>query len=126
MVLGISDLFPTKNYNKGSIMNYVIILVLLCFSLPSTADYNANHASEIAGIFVYTSSDDIYVQLKDKPDTGCKNNYFIIPNDIPEARRANLLSRLMLAYATKDKINIGYDSTDANCINGYVRIHRIG
>ncbi len=37
-----------------------------------------------------------------------------------------LFSRLMMAYASKETVNIGYDAEKGSCIHGYMRVHRAG
>ena len=55
----------------------------------------------------------------------CKSNYFVIPSSVPQNRREMLLSRLLTAYAMKEKVNIGYDNS-VECANSYIKVHRVG
>lgn len=107
-------------------MKYFLFLVISAISLNSVAGYNSNHKSELSGVFVYSGSDHIYVTLKSKPATSCNNTYFVIDNTVQENRRQMLLSRLLLAFASKETVNIGYDKESGDCVDGYVRIHRVG
>lgn len=106
------------------------VWVLLCLALLSSlsfADYNANHKSELSAVVTYAAGDYIYVKLKNPPAvTSCDKTYFVISETVPESRRQMMLSRLLMAYASKEVVNIGYDEGSGDCIHGYVRIHRVG
>jgi hypothetical protein len=82
----------------------------------------------LSGVYVYTDGDYIYLRLKNPPaqELGCKANYFVIAEDVPYERRQMLLSRALMAYASKETVNIGFDNTGDNCVHGYVRVHRVG
>jgi len=99
----------------------------LLLSFTSQAAYNANMRGEIEGVYVYTDADHIYILLKNQPTSHpvCKPNYFVIPASVPYERRQMLLSRLLTAFATKEVVNIGYDSA-GGCANSYIQVHRVG
>ena len=90
------------------------------------ATYNANGGFAITGVLTYTETDSIYIQVSAPPSHGgCSNSFFVIPATTPVERRKILLARLLLAKATTETINIGYDGT-GDCADGYIRVHRIG
>ncbi len=99
----------------------------LVLSANSWATYNANIKGTLTIVALYTDDDFIYLRTDNMPESHptCKTNYFVISDDIPLERRQMLLSRLMMAYASKEEVNIGYDK-DGNCIHGYMRVHRAG
>ncbi len=103
-----------------------MFIVVFFTSTIACAAYNANHSSVITGVFVYTDTDDIYITLKNKPEAKCNNTYFVISSSVPEVRRQMLLSRLLLAFASKETTNIGFDAQEGACVSGYVRVHRVG
>lgn len=102
-------------------------LGLLVLSVNSWAGYNANITGKLIILAVYTDDDYIYLRTDNMPASHpvCKTNYFVISADVPQERRQMLMSRLMMAYASKEEVNIGYDK-DGNCIHGYMRAHRAG
>ncbi len=105
----------------------IIALGLIIVSASSWAGYSANINGKLTVVAVYTDDDFIYLRTDNMPKSHptCKTNYFVISDDIPLERRQMLLSRLMMAYAAKEEVNIGYDG-DGNCIHGYMRVHRAG
>jgi len=107
-------------------LKIIITLLMLC-SFKTIAAYNNNIRGEVVGVYVYTDHDAIYFRFKNQPTSheSCKPNYFVISSNIPENRRNQLLSRLLLAKASKENINIGYDSK-GDCAHNYIRVHRVG
>lgn len=107
-------------------LKIIITLLILC-SFKAIAAYNNNIRGEIESVYVYADHDAIYFRFKNHPTTheSCKPTYFVISSSIPENRRNQLLSRLLLAKASKENINIGYDSK-GDCAHSYIRVHRVG
>jgi len=106
------------------------IILFLAITLASTAamaGYDANIMGELDSVAVYTAEDSIYVVLKNQPTSHavCNPAYFVIPPTVPADRRKALLARLSLAFALKESVNIGYDST-GGCANGYIYVWRVG
>lgn len=86
-------------------MEKILLTALLTLlSATSFAAYNSNIRGELDGVYAYTDSDAIYLHFKDQPTShpACKPSYFVIPGDIPLERRKMLLSRLMMAFASKE------------------------
>ncbi|MDX1252756.1 MAG: hypothetical protein IDH49_10995 [Gammaproteobacteria bacterium] len=109
-------------------MNRVILAIaLFAASAFSEAAYNANMAGELEGFYVYAEGDYIYFRLKNQPSSHptCSPVYFVIPETVSSDRRKAMLSRLSLAYATKEIVTIGYDNT-GDCAHGYLRVYRVG
>jgi len=106
---------------------YLSIVALCLLTLEAKAHYNANISGVLAGVYVYTNGDYIYLKLKNQPTEhpSCKPTYFVIDGSVPYERRQMLLSRLLTAYATKEKVNLGYDK-EGDCANGYIRVHKAG
>lgn len=106
---------------------FIVCLSTLFIHTKAFADYNSNIRGELEGVYVYTDHDAIYFRFKTQPTSHetCKATYFVISGSVPQDRRDQLLSRLMLALASKEQVNIGYDS-QGNCANGYIRVHRVG
>lgn len=104
-----------------------MVFFTLCFSSSVFASYNSNIKGELEGVYVYADGDYIYFKFVNQPTTHktCKPDYFVISHDVPMERRQMLLSRLLLAYASKETVNIGYDS-EGDCAHGYIRVHRVG
>jgi hypothetical protein len=100
---------------------------VLGFSLASSAAYNSNMQGVLKHVAIYADSDYIYIGLENQPAShpACKSTYFVISEEVPAERRQMLLSRLLMAYATKENVNIGYDG-QGNCAHGYIRLHEVG
>jgi hypothetical protein len=95
-------------------------------SSAALAVYNANGGFLVTGVLTYTDTDSIYIQVSSPPaHPACNNTFFIISGAIPADRRKTLLARLLLAKATSESVNFGYDAT-GDCAEGYIRLHRIG
>lgn len=104
-----------------------IIILLSLYTSKSCAKYNDNMKGIPTKVAVYTDGDYIYFTLNNQPTSHpkCRSNYFVIPSSVPQNRREMLLSRLLTAYAMKEKVNIGYDNS-VECADGYIKVHRVG
>lgn len=104
-----------------------MVLMLSSLCAQSFAVYNANLKGVLVEVNVYTDGDYIYLKLANQPSSHptCNPNYFVISDSVPLERRQMLLSRALSAFASKENVNIGYDSL-GDCVNGYMRVHRIG
>ena len=105
---------------------YTFVLFLLISSY-AWSGYDANMKGMVKHTAVYTSGDYIYFTLENQPSShpGCNPAYFVISESVPYERRQMLLSRLLMAYASKENVNIGYDS-QGGCTHGYITVHRVG
>jgi hypothetical protein len=105
-----------------------LLIATLAAFVPAAAFavYNANGGFIITGVLTYTETDSIYIQVSAPPaHSGCSNTFFVIPSTTLVDRRKILLARLLLAKATNEALNIGYDAT-GDCADGYIRVHRLG
>ncbi|MCL1127810.1 hypothetical protein [Shewanella surugensis] len=55
----------------------------------------------------------------------CNDSFFAVDGTLPAERRQQILARLLTAFATGKKTNIGFDAK-GGCAHGYIRIHRVG
>jgi hypothetical protein len=108
-------------------MRKYILAFLLFVSSYAWSDYDANMKGVVRHVAVYTDGDYIYLTLENQPSShpSCNPVFFVIPDSIPYERRQMLLSRLLMAYASKENVNIGYDS-QGGCTHGYITVHRVG
>lgn len=108
-------------------MKTKVLLLLLCLSANSFAAYNANMKGVVKTLGVYTDGDYIYIQLENQPSSHptCNATFFVVTGSVPGDRRQMIMSRLSMAFATKEEVNIGYDS-QGDCADGYIRLHRAG
>ena len=99
----------------------------LFFPWSVHAEYNANMQGVVTEVLTYTHGDQIYFKLDNQPSTHprCETDFFSIDASIPAERRHQLLSRLLTAYATGKRVNIGYDNK-GNCSHTRIRAHRVG
>lgn len=105
----------------------LLLAGLLLLPAPSQAVYNANLAGVVVDVVVYSDSDLVLFKLNSQPTTHplCTPAYFAVGTDVDPTRRKVLLARLLLAKATGEPTNVGYDK-DGACANGYIRAHRVG
>jgi hypothetical protein len=105
------------------------LLIAACAALlPASAFavYNANNDFVVVGVATYTETDSIYISVSAPPaHSGCNNAFFVISGGISADRRKAMLAQLLMAKATGQAINFGYDGT-GDCSEGYIRVHRIG
>lgn len=105
-----------------------LLIAMLAALVPTAAfaTYNANGGFSITGVLTYTETDSIYIMVSAPPaHSGCSNAFFVIPSTTTPDRRKILVARLLLAKATNETVNLGYDGT-GDCADGYIRVHRIG
>lgn len=105
----------------------LLLVITALFSISSHAGYNANMTGKVTQVLTYTCTDQIYFRLENQPKShpSCGVDFFSIDASIPEARRQQVLSRLLIAYASGTPINIGYDK-EGDCSHGRIRVHRVG
>ena len=105
----------------------ILLATMILFSVEASATYNANMQGELAHVGTYADTDSIYITLKNQPSShpACNPSYFVIDASVPLDRRKTMLSRLYLALASNETVNVGYDNA-GNCADGYIRVHEIG
>jgi hypothetical protein len=80
----------------------------------------------VSNVMTYPSGQ-LYSRLANQPTSHPSRNpsYFVVdPTTDPNAL-ARMASRLLLAYALQESVNIGYDS-QGGCLDGYIHAWRIG
>ena len=104
----------------------IVALTLLVVPMAAHAYYNANIQGKIDAIRVYDTGA-VLLHLDVQPSTHpmCNPGYFAVDAALDASIRAELLSRALVAKSSGETINIGYDN-QANCANGWIRIHEIG
>ncbi|WP_370979954.1 hypothetical protein [Agaribacterium sp. ZY112] len=108
-------------------MKFCCVLFLLFFSFKSYAGYNANIVGKVTHVLTYTYTNHILIRLENQPSShpACQTDYFSIDASTPDATRQQVLSRLLLAYASGEPINIGYDA-EGGCSHGRMKVYRVG
>jgi len=110
-------------------MKKIILLgVALTFSNLTFADYDANFSGKITNVLTYTGSTQILIRVEGQPTshpTCSILDYLSIAPDISAESRSLVMSRILTAYATGEKVNIGYDKT-SGCVGSRIRVHRVG
>lgn len=96
-------------------------------ALPAVAGYDENMQGVVADVVLYAYDDKIYFRLENQPSAhpACNPVYFAIDTATPADRRKMMLARLLLAKATKEPMNVGFDKT-GDCSHTYIRVHRVG
>ncbi len=106
----------------------LLLVVVLTFSDLSFAGYDANFSGKITHVLTYPGTTKIYIRVEGQPTSHpvCTSlDYLSIPSDISAESRNLVMSRILSAYATGEKINIGYDKT-AGCSDNRIRVYRVG
>ncbi|EGR2759434.1 hypothetical protein J8B39_05305 [Vibrio parahaemolyticus] len=108
-----------------------ILLLLLLFPLAANARYTANFSGEVKAVLTYPGNTIILIRVEGMPDSHPKctlTDYMAIDPAISPESRQIIMSRLVLAYSTKEKVNIGYDkeSHTDSCVGNRMRVHRVG
>ncbi len=106
--------------------NIVIITILYVMSFQVFAGYDSNLSGVVTKVLTYASGR-IYIVLENQPSShpACEHKFFAIDNTLSSDIRSQMLSRALVAFASKQVLNIGYDG-EGDCANGKIRIHRLG
>ncbi|EGQ9394783.1 hypothetical protein ACPF4W_001165 [Vibrio cholerae] len=113
-------------------MKKILTMVFLCIvTFTSEARYTANFSGLITGVLIYPGSTLILISIEGMPKNHpkCKTlDYMAVDPDISSESRELVISRLLTAYATKERVNIGYDkeSNSDSCVGERLRVHRVG
>lgn len=108
--------------NRRTASLLAVALAVFMASARSDATYNANISGVVSHVLTYDGPD-ILFRLNPMP-AGLCSEYFVIPGDVPTEARQQLLARLLLAYSSREPVNIGYDNVA--CHGGRYRVHRVG
>ena len=101
-------------------------LVVLVVPIAANAVYNDNITGIISHVRVYDTGL-VLVRLQNQPTShpACQPGYFAMDTALDPDIRAMMLSRALVARASGQPINIGYDNA-GSCAQGYIRLHQIG
>ena len=108
-------------------MKKLILLVLFAWS-NAYAGYNANFSGKITAVLTYPGSTQVLIRVEGQPTSHpqCTSlDFLAIPSDISNESRQLVMSRLLLAFASGQAVNIGYDK-EGGCVSGRIRVHRVG
>ncbi len=106
----------------------IAIVLVLSVSSYSHAGYNANFVGKITKVLTYPYSNEVLIRVEGQPTshpTCTSLDYLSIAPDVTDAARQVVISRILMAYASGEAINIGYDK-EGDCVSGRIRIHRVG
>lgn len=110
---------------------YLLCLIILIATFPSHGGYTANFSGKITQVLTYPGSTLILIRVENTPRSHPKCSlidYMAIDPNISADSRQLIMSRILLAYSTKEVINIGYDknSNADSCIGNRLRVYRVG
>jgi hypothetical protein len=106
----------------------ILLGIVLTFSNLSFAGYDANFSGKITNVLTYTGSTQVLIRVEGQPTshpTCTRLDYLAIAPDISAESRNLVMSRILSAYVTGEKVNIGYDKT-GGCVSSRIRVHRVG
>lgn len=110
-----------KHFLKG-----LMALTGLIISVETHAAYTSNIQGVISNVRVYDDGR-VLVRLENQPTAHpvCNPEYFAIDSTMDPNIRAMLLSRVLVAKASNETVNIGYDG-QGNCSHSFLRLHEVG
>lgn len=106
----------------------VFALCLAILPMFTHAGYNANFSGKITQVLTYTASAQILIRVEGQPSTHpqCTQlDFLAIDAATPDNVRQIVLSRIMMAYASGETVNIGYDK-EGGCVGGRIKVYRVG
>jgi hypothetical protein len=109
-------------------LKWSVALMTAVLSLtPAQAGYNANMTGVVTEVLTYLDSTMILFRLDNQPTTHplCNPVYFAVNVATDSEVRKQVLARLLVAKATGESVNIGYDNA-ADCSHSYIRAWRVG
>lgn len=111
-----------------SIKTIIVLAFVMVSASPAVAanQYTDNMTSRVTEVITYAYDSAILFRVENMPKIpGCKGNYLMIPNDAAMDSRHQILSRLLIAYSSKEAVNIGYDGV--TCMSsGDIMVYRVG
>ena len=111
---------------RKQVLKAVGLLTLSLAPLGSQAYYNANISGVVTQVLTYPESGHILFVLNNQPShPTCNSSYFAFGDVGTEAVVNRVYARLLLAHATGEPVNIGFDNA-GDCASGYIRAHRVG
>ncbi|AUI85898.1 hypothetical protein BS333_05620 [Vibrio azureus] len=109
-------------------MKYKLLLLLLALPFFASAGYDKNFQGKVTAVLTYPGSTSILIKVEGMPNSHPKCtmfDYIAIDPAISSESRQLVMSRLLLAYSTKETVNIGYDSS-TSCVGSRIKVHRVG
>ena len=110
-------------------MKYILsIIASLVFASNLYADYDDNFTGKVINVLTYPYSKQILIRVEGQPTTHpiCTNfDCMVIEANIDNEARQLVFSRLLMAYASGERVNIGYDSKD-ECSGARIKVYRVG
>ena len=101
-------------------------LSCLLFSTAASAGYDANVSGKVTSLLTYPSGKVLFsLDTQPTEHNSCNRQYFALAANLPEQAMSRMYARLLTAYSTEEKINIGYDAV-GDCASNYIRTHRVG
>ena len=104
----------------------MLFFILFCSSV--SAGYNANVVGKVTAVVTYTHTSQILINVEGQPTTHpeCRQlDYMVVDPATSDHIRQIVLSRLLAAHASGEKVSIGYDK-DSSCANDRIKIYRVG
>ena len=105
------------------------LVVLMAFLATCvSAGYDANFTGRVTHVLTYPGSTLILIKVSGQPTshpTCTSLDFLAIDPGISNESRQLVMSRLLMAYASGETVNIGYDKT-ADCVGSRIRVHRVG
>jgi len=110
-------------------MRIILFVFLWAGAFVGTqANYDANFRGKVLNVLTYTEHKKILIRVEGQPTSHpvcTRFDYLVIDSGIDDQARQMVFSRLLMAYASGEVINIGYDSVD-ECIGGRIKVYRAG
>lgn len=112
-------------------MKLIVSIFFMLVPFMVNAKYTANFSGEIKSVLTYPGSTIILIRIEGMPTSHPKctlTDFMAIDPSISPESRQLVMSRLLLAYSTKEKVNIGYDkdSNPDSCVGSRMRVYRVG
>jgi len=91
----------------------------------SYATYDANVIGVVTELLTYPGANQpilFHISAQPTSHPACQPYFFALPADVDVKA---IYARLLLARATGESVNIGYDS-QGSCVSGWIRAWRVG
>ncbi|TVZ37142.1 hypothetical protein P886_1483 [Alteromonadaceae bacterium 2753L.S.0a.02] len=98
------------------------------YSAQASADYDNNFRGKVLDVLTYPYSKNILIRVEGQPNSHplcTRFDYMVIDGAIDSEARQLVYTRLLLAFARGENVNIGYDSKD-ECVGSRVKVYRVG
>lgn len=105
-----------------------LTIVSLLLSTLVSANYDNNFRGKVLDVLTYPYSKNILIRVEGQPSSHpvcSKFDYMAIDSNIDNEARQLVFARLLMAYASGESVNIGYDAND-ECVGGRIKVYRVG